>query len=111
MRISTRFCDKSIDGLHDHLLRSTQQNYAGIALTGMELTSLLYLKSKQKTIAIVAYEYVITFHQEIATVWRRPLNLTSLLLLSTRYTAIVSQLLSWLPGSPAVCTSHLYYNS
>ena len=59
----------------------------------------------------MVYEYAITFHQEMATVWRRPLNLTSLLLLSTRYTLIMAQLITWFPLSVTVGNSHLHHDS
>ena len=36
-------------------------------------------------LALVAYEYLITFQQEIDTVWKRKLNTTSLLLLGVRW--------------------------
>ncbi|GJE96354.1 hypothetical protein PsYK624_125490 [Phanerochaete sordida] len=60
--------------------------------------------------SLVCYEYIITFCQEIDCVWKRPLNATSLLLLSTRWVMVVSQLL-WHPvSSDSQCQLWAYVN-
>ena len=58
-------------------------------------------------IALIYYEYIITFYQEVATVWRRRLTLTSLLLLSTRYVLLLSTVWILIPATPVVSISNL----
>ena len=56
-------------------------------------------------IALVVYDYLITVRSEIATFWRRQLTVTNLLLLSTRYLLLISQIFYFIPESPPVSTS------
>lgn len=46
-------------------------------------------------LALTFYEYAITFSQEIATVWRRRLTATSILLITTRWTLVLNAALSF----------------
>ena len=52
--------------------------------------------------AMVMYEYLITFEDEVTTVWKRKFNLTSTFLLSVRWTMVVATILWLLPTSPIV---------
>ncbi|KIP02560.1 hypothetical protein PHLGIDRAFT_122368 [Phlebiopsis gigantea 11061_1 CR5-6] len=61
------------------------------------LTRLLYGYGTAGLTALVAYEYFITFDQEVATVWKRKLTATSVLLLLTRWTMITTQILTYVP--------------
>ncbi|KIP06490.1 hypothetical protein PHLGIDRAFT_106964 [Phlebiopsis gigantea 11061_1 CR5-6] len=53
--------------------------------------------------ALIAFEYFITLNQEIETVWKRKFTVTSLLLVTTRWTMIINQVFLWLPPTPAGC--------
>lgn len=46
-------------------------------------------------LALTFYEYAITFSQEVATVWRRRLTATSILLITTRWTLVLNAALSF----------------
>ena len=82
-----------------------QGDYAGVAIIGERHGFSLHgFSSEHGYTALVAYEYLITFHEEVATVWKRKLTATSLLLLSTRYVLILTQILTFVPASPAVGT-------
>lgn len=59
------------------------QSYADVAMT-----------------AIVAFEYLITFDQEVECVWKRKFSATSVLLLTTRWVMIVNQSIVWMPATP-----------
>ena len=52
---------------------------------------------------LVAYEYIITFDQEVAQVWMRKLTATSFLLLSTRWIMVLSPLIGIIPSEPNAC--------
>ena len=80
---------------------SATSDYAGIAANG-EHISLVKSMADLLWKAIITYEYLITFQQEIAVVWRRRLTATSLLLLSTRYTLMLTQLMDYIPPSDIV---------
>ncbi|GJE98348.1 hypothetical protein PsYK624_145760 [Phanerochaete sordida] len=54
-------------------------------------------------LGLVAYEYVITFSQEVEYVWQKPLSVTSVLLLSTRWVMVVFQALWVTPTGVASC--------
>lgn len=54
------------------------------------------------SIALVVYEYIITFDQEVVAVWKRRWNATSGLLISIRWVMVFSQILSWLTVWPNV---------
>ena len=58
-------------------------------------------------IALVTYEYVITFTQEVSTVWRRRFTVTSFLLLSIRYILVASQVIALANGMTTVCAQLL----
>ncbi|GJE85319.1 hypothetical protein PsYK624_013980 [Phanerochaete sordida] len=45
--------------------------------------------------ALAVFEYVITFNDELCTAWRRRLNATSLLLISTRWVMVIAPTLAW----------------
>ena len=48
------------------------------------------------------YEYIITFGQEVETVWRRKMNVTSLLVVTTRWVLVLIQVTAWLASWPKV---------
>ncbi|GJE98350.1 hypothetical protein PsYK624_145780 [Phanerochaete sordida] len=50
-------------------------------------------------LALVAYEYVVTFDQEVACVWQRKFSAASLLLLSTRWVMLLYQIAAIIPRS------------
>ena len=52
---------------------------------------------------LVAYEYIITFDQEVAQVWMRKPTATSFLLLSTRWIMVLGPLISIIPPEPNTC--------
>ena len=45
--------------------------------------------------ALVAYEYLITFGQEVSTIWKRPWTAASALLLLIRWTMVLRQIMLW----------------
>ena len=49
---------------------------------------------------LVAYEYIITFDQEVAQVWMRKTTATALLLLSTRWIMVLGPLINIVPSEP-----------
>ncbi|GJE96341.1 hypothetical protein PsYK624_125350 [Phanerochaete sordida] len=53
-------------------------------------------------LCLVAYEYIITFGQEVAVVWRRKLSVVSVLLLGTRWLMVVNPLIGNFSG-PTIC--------
>ena len=55
-------------------------------------------------LALVVYEYLITFDREIAVVWNRRWTATSALLVFVRWTMVLGQLAGWLGVRPDVCT-------
>ena len=52
---------------------------------------------------LVVYEYIITFNQEVAQVWKRRPTATALLLLSTRWIMVLGPLIDILPSEPNTC--------
>ena len=52
-------------------------------------------------IALIIYEYVITFADEIEAVWKRPWTATSVLLLSTRWVMLLT-LVNGVASTPKV---------
>jgi hypothetical protein len=52
---------------------------------------------------LVAYEYIITFDQEVAQVWKRKPTATSFLLLSTRWIMVLGPLIGIIPSEPNLC--------
>ena len=52
---------------------------------------------------LLLYEYVITFDQEIAVVWKRKFNLASLLLLAARWTMMWGPLAGHTPSTRSTC--------
>ncbi|KIP07983.1 hypothetical protein PHLGIDRAFT_401780 [Phlebiopsis gigantea 11061_1 CR5-6] len=44
------------------------------------------------TLALVVYEYVITWQQEARTIWRRKFTVTSVFLVAIRYTMLLAPL-------------------
>ena len=50
-------------------------------------------------VALVLYEYMVTFDREITAVWKRPWNATSILLLSVRWAMVLNQVLLWINPS------------
>ncbi|KIP07976.1 hypothetical protein PHLGIDRAFT_401426 [Phlebiopsis gigantea 11061_1 CR5-6] len=64
------------------------------SLQSHRLTKLLWQKyTCIAAIALAVYEYVITFEQEMNTVWKRKLNWTSVFLLAIRYTTLLDAIL------------------
>lgn len=74
-------------------------NRAGFAMSGMSELFLFEI-SKQLSdgiflflfyfIALALYEYVVTFSQEVTTVWQRRKTATSILLVATRWTMVLN---------------------
>ncbi|GJE99217.1 hypothetical protein PsYK624_154660 [Phanerochaete sordida] len=60
-------------------------------------------------LCLVAYEYAITFGREVRCIWMRKLSATSLLLLSIRWTMVLSQVLVWIPFLSSRTTCAVYY--
>ncbi|GJE98361.1 hypothetical protein PsYK624_145900 [Phanerochaete sordida] len=54
-------------------------------------------------LGLVAYEYVITFGQEVACVWQKPISATSVLLLSTRWVMVLYQAIWVTPSGVESC--------
>ena len=52
---------------------------------------------------LVAYEYIITFDQEVVQVWMRKTTATSFLLLSTRWIMVLGPLSDIFPFKPNMC--------
>lgn len=48
---------------------------------------------------LVAYEYIVTFDQEVNSVWARPPSATSVLLVTTRWVMVLNQIINWVPFS------------
>lgn len=77
--------------------------YGTAGLTGKSTISRFYVlpysspRIRAVVLALVAYEYLTTFDQEVTTVWKRKLTATSALLLVTRWTMIINQILAYLP--------------
>ncbi|GJE88910.1 hypothetical protein PsYK624_049980 [Phanerochaete sordida] len=69
--------------LADAYYQMLVQEYIGVALT-----------------CLVVYEYIITFGQEVETVWRRKMNVTSLLIVTTRWVLVLIQITLWLASWP-----------
>lgn len=53
-------------------------------------------------VALAAYEYVITFRQEVDTVWKKRQSATSILLLMTRWTLLLGALIGVVQGPAQV---------
>lgn len=64
--------------------------------------------AEQASLALVAYEYLITLDQEVATVWRRKWTATSVLIVSVRWVMVLLQISHWLSVLPNVRSSVLY---
>jgi hypothetical protein len=58
------------------------------------------------TIGLTIYEYIITTGDEVATVWRRKLNISSVFLLSVRWTMVVNVLVYVLPSTAEVSSPY-----
>lgn len=52
-------------------------------------------------LCLVIYEFIITFEQEVSCIWTRKLTATSLLLLFTRWTMVLSEVIVWIPFDSA----------
>lgn len=48
------------------------------------------------------YEYLITFGEEVAVVWQRPWTATSVLLVSTRWVVVLTNVTGLVPAGPKV---------
>lgn len=51
---------------------------------------------------ILVYDYVLTFAQEVTTVWRRKMTATSLLLVTTRWVMVLQAVVQFVPPVPKV---------
>ncbi|EKM51939.1 uncharacterized protein PHACADRAFT_199442 [Phanerochaete carnosa HHB-10118-sp] len=58
------------------------------------------------TLSLVLFEYVVTFPEEVNTVWRRKFTWTSILLLSMRWIMVLSQVAAWFPMSEKTCNPY-----
>lgn len=50
--------------------------------------------------ALIAYEHVITFHQEVTVMWKRKWTGATVLFMMNRYLLLVATLLNALPSGP-----------
>lgn len=66
------------------------------------IRSFCSLDSDRIVIALVAYEYFITFGQEIASMWRRGLNGATILFFLNRYLMVLSVILVYVPFTAKV---------
>ena len=66
----------------------------------------VYADYSDHLIALVVYEHLITFQQEIETVWRGKIGAVAILLVSTRLNLLLSAMtsFSWQTNSASVCT-------
>lgn len=60
--------------------------------------------------ALALYEYLITFADEIETVWKRPWTATSMLLLSTRWVMLLTLVYTVVPSTPTVRPPTFFYS-
>lgn len=54
-------------------------------------------------LVLIVYEYVITFGDEVVTVWKRKMNATSLLLISVRWAMLFNAILMHIPAKASTC--------
>ncbi|EKM56312.1 uncharacterized protein PHACADRAFT_92217, partial [Phanerochaete carnosa HHB-10118-sp] len=52
---------------------------------------------------LVVYEYIITFNQEVAVIWRRKFSLASVLLITTRWIMVLGPILNTTPSAQTWC--------
>ena len=81
-------------------------NYIGVAVTGISSYCVMRIALTNQT-ALVAYEYFFTIDQEVNTVWKRKLTLSSVLLISIRWAMVLNQVPPWIPPFPKVFSIHL----
>ncbi|KIP06042.1 hypothetical protein PHLGIDRAFT_73255, partial [Phlebiopsis gigantea 11061_1 CR5-6] len=55
---------------------------------------------------LLAYEYIITFDQELSAIWRRKFNATSLLFITVRWTMLFNAALLSIPPSARVSNTY-----
>jgi hypothetical protein len=94
-----------VDYKQTKLSRSLTEEYATTAVLGLSCEDIyLYYRfdSQYNPAVLVVYEYVITFDQEVSTIWKRRFIATSILLLSTRWVLVLYQIVPFMP-SPKVC--------
>ena len=77
-------------------MRTTSSLLSLVSLYNIPTTSAAHF-SAHVSPALVFYEYVITFEQELAVVWRRKFTLVSLLLIVVRWTLLVEAIILALP--------------
>lgn len=81
------------------------------ATLGMWNLCIVNMITLTQGIALVVYEYIITFSDEIQTVWKRRLTATSFLLLTIRWVMVANvAVASFVPSTPKVRTT-LYCSS
>lgn len=51
---------------------------------------------------LLAYEYVVTFGDEVALVWKKRATVTSILFISVRWTMVAYAIIGLTPGTPEV---------
>ena len=67
---------------------------------------ILFYELKNVVLALLIYEYIITFHSEVALFWRsRSISGVVVLFLLNRYLTLTVQILAWLPVPPALQVS------
>lgn len=57
-------------------------------------------------LAVLVYEYIITFDDEVSTIWRRRWTAPSILLLTTRWNMMIQAVINFAPSTLQV-NSHL----
>ena len=67
---------------------------------------ILFYELNNVVLALLIYEYIITFHSEVALFWRsRSISGVVVLFLLNRYLTLTVQILAWLPVPPALQVS------
>ena len=67
------------------------------------------LRIRAAYLALLAYEYVITFAEEVRLVWGRPVTITSVLLLTVRWMMVAYATVGMSPSTPKVRCSLRYH--
>ena len=100
------------DCSHENLDRhSTINNYIGYGLSGKSVNHRQFKHALTLPLALVLYEYLITFPEEIRLVWKRPWTLVSVLLLSVRWNMVLNSLLDFIPMVAQFLSPHFVKNA
>ncbi|KIP09452.1 hypothetical protein PHLGIDRAFT_116395 [Phlebiopsis gigantea 11061_1 CR5-6] len=82
----------SQDGLKQAILELTTFGYISVAVD-----------------ALLFYEYIVTFEDEVRTVWHRPWSAPSMLLLSVRWNMLLTSMTVYLPMNNLLQCSFVFY--